>query len=264
MATSASHTTQQVFIGPVRLVLKSMRLAWLILVSIVLIPIAPLLGKQRAPALVRWWYGCVLRLFNVDVRIHGEIPDTPALIATNHSSWLDILVLGHVFDSVFISKAEVARWPIIGIYARAVGTLFLARGAHKTNETRARIRTTFAHGHSVVLFAEGTTSRTPQPQRFHARLFAAAIDGAHPVLPVAVRYSDANTPPAEHHPLVPWVNAPLLPNFCDVFRLPRLQADVVICPLIDSDGHNRRSIANASREAICRHLPAADNEPTSV
>lgn len=263
MATRASHATQQVFISPLRLILKSMRLAWLILVSIVLIPIAPLLGKQRAPALVRWWYGCALRLFNVDVHIHGQIPDTPALIATNHSSWLDILVLGHVFDSVFISKAEVARWPIIGIYARAVGTLFLARGAHKTHETRDQIRATFAHQHSVVLFAEGTTSRTPQPRRFHARLFAAAIEGNHPVLPVGVRYSDANTPTGEHHPLVPWVNAPLLANFCAVFRLPRLQADIVVCPLIDSAGHNRRSIADASREAICQHLPRTDaTQPT--
>lgn len=255
MASIAPQDTpHQPFIGPLRLLLKSLRLAYLTLVSVVLIPIVPVLGKRRAPALVRWWYGCVLRVFNVHVRMHGRVPDTPMLVVTNHSTWLDILVLGHAFDCVFISKAEVARWPIVGVYARAVGTLFLHRGAHKTDALRQQVQTTFDGNRSVILFPEGTTRRPLQPQRFHARLFSAAIDGAHPVLPVALRYSDAATPADSHHPLVPWVNTPLLSNLAHVFRLPSLRVDVHVQSPIDSSGHSRRSLATASHGAICDAL----------
>lgn len=263
MASIAPQDTpHKPFIGPLRLLLKSLRLAYLTLVSIVLIPIVPLLGKRRAPTLVRWWYGCVLRVFNVHVRIHGQMPATPMLVVTNHSTWLDILVLGHAFDCVFISKSEVARWPIVGVYARAVGTLFLHRGAHKTEAMRQQVQTTFDDDRSVILFPEGTTGRALQPQRFHARLFAAAIDGTHSVLPVALRYSDAATPADSHHPLVPWVNTPLLSNLTNVFRLPSLQVDVHIQAPIDSCGHTRRSLATASHAMICAALttPAAKQD----
>lgn len=249
MASTVPDTDHGSNISPLRLVLRAARFAWLVLISVLLIPFVPLMGR-RAPAVVRWWYRRMLHMLDVEVCVHGEVPQQAALIVTNHSTWMDIFVLGHVFDTVFISKAEVGQWPIVGVYARTVGTLFLARGAHRTEDTRQQIRSTFEHNRSVVLFPEGTTSRTPVPTRFHARLFSAALDGSHPVLPVALRYSDADTPPGAHHPSVPWVDAPVLANFRQVFRLRGLRVDVAICPLIESEGHDRRSLARASLEAI--------------
>lgn len=249
MASTVPNTSHKPNINPLRLVLKATRFVWLLLISLLLIPFVPLMG-QRAPAVVRWWYRQMLRMLNVEVRVHGDIPSRAALIVSNHCSWMDIFVLGHVFDTVFISKAEVSQWPIVGVYARRIGTLFLARGANRTDDTRQQIRSTFDHNRSVVLFPEGTTSMTPCPTHFHARLFSAALDGSHPVLPVALRYSDADTPAGAHHPLVPWVNAPVLANFRQVFRLPGLRVDVAVCPLIESEGHDRRSLARVSLEAI--------------
>lgn len=254
MVSSAADTPYQSFIGPLRLTLKAMRLGILVVVSIVVIPLVPVLGKRRAPAVVRWWHGRLLHVLGLDIRVHGRMPQTPALIVTNHSTWLDIVVLGHVFDAAFISKTEVGKWPIIGIYARATGTLFLARGGHRTDSIRQQVHTTFANGRSVVLFPEGTTCATLPPRRFHARLFSAALDGGHPVLPMALRYSDSETPKTAHHPLIPWVGTSLSSNFSRVFRLPRVQVDITICPSIDSDGHDRRSLASASQDAISRGL----------
>lgn len=257
MATTTPNTSHRPFIGPLRLTLKTLRLALLLVMSVVLIPLAPLLGTRRAPALVGWWHGRLLRVLNIKVRVRGPLPRAPSLIATNHTTWLDIVVLGHVFDAAFISKAEVGRWPVIGVYARAMGTLFLSRGAHRTDDIRQQIHATFAHGRSVVLFPEGTTSATLPPRRFHARLFSAALDGGHPVLPVAMRYNDAETPSGSHHPLVPWVDARLLPNFVQIFRLPGLQVDMNICPTIGGDDHSRRSLADASHDAISDCLSAS-------
>lgn len=261
MAESATHARQPAGIPPLRLLSRVLRLAWLLLVALILVPVTPVIGHKRSPRIVRWWYKRMLRALDIAVHVHGDMPKQPVLIAANHCSWLDILVLGHVFNAAFISKAEVARWPVIGVYARATGTVFLARGAYRIDDARAQIRAAFARHLSVVLFPEGTTSTTPSPARFHARLFSGALDGKHPVLPVALRYSDAATPAGAHHPLVPWVDMPLLTNFVHILRLQGLRAEVRVCALIRAEGHTRRSLAEASRAAIGRQ---AQPQPSAV
>jgi len=233
-----------------RQIIKGARLAALLVLAVLLVPLAPVLGRRRSPALVRWWHGRLLRALGITVHMRGTLPETPVLIVANHSTWLDIVVLGHVLDTVFISKAEIGKWPIIGVYARSMGTLLLARGANETATTSRQIHATLAAGRSVVLFPEGTTTRTPQPRRFHARLFAAAIDADHAVLPVALRYHDSRTPHHAHHPLVPWVDMPLRTNFRHVFGLAGLQVDLNIGVAMPATGHDRRSLADASRDAI--------------
>lgn len=254
MASIIPNSDHRRTIGPIRLVIRIIRLFWLLLVSLALLPLLPVIGKKRSAVFVRWWHGRLIRVFNIDVHVQGHAPQQPALIVANHSTWLDIVVLGHVFDAVFISKTEVSGWSLIGPYARSCGTLFLARGAFRTNETRKQIRTRFAERRSVILFPQGTTVASLRPTRFFPRLFSAALDNNGPVVPVAVRYSDADTPPGCHHPLVPWADSPLLSNFIDVLRLPSLQVDVTICPSINSDGHDRRTLAQASHDAIDRQL----------
>ena len=89
------------------------------------------------------------------------------------------------------------------------------------------------------------------PRRFHARLFAAAIEGEYPVLPVALRYCDDTTPADMHHALAPWVNeAALWPHFRDLFRVHDMRAQVRLCAPIDPRGYDRRSLAEASYLAI--------------
>lgn len=258
MPDISSSARDRPLLGRLSLCLKAARLIGHVLVGLVLMPSVPLIGK-RSWALVRWWHGRMLRVLNVKLEVEGEPVAGPALIVANHSSWLDIIVLGHVFNASFVSKAEIGAWPMIGAFARAAGTLFLSRGAGKTGETSSQIRAVLEQGRSVLFFPEGTTTFDPQPRRFHARLFAAAIDGDYPVMPVALRYCDDSTPEDMHHALAPWVNeAPIWPHFRDLFRVHDMRAQVRICAPIDPRTYDRRSLAEASYQAIShRQMMAA-------
>lgn len=263
MTTHARHSDTRPFAGRIALWIKGLRLVCHLLLGAVLAPCVPLLG-HRSFRLVRWWHGRMLRILNVKLQIEGERPTEPVLIAANHCSWLDIVVLGHAFDAAFISKAEVDGWPLVGSFARASGTLFLARGTGRTRETTEQILSVLQSGRSALLFPEGTTTRDTQPKRFYARLFAGAIEGGYPVLPVAVRYCDDHTPAGMHHALAPWVNeSQLWPHFRDLFRLRGLTAQLRLCAPIDSRGYDRRSLAEASRIAISHRqaMAAAQQRP---
>jgi 1-acyl-sn-glycerol-3-phosphate acyltransferase len=84
---------------------------------------------------------------------------SPALILSNHVSWLDICVIAALAPVVFIAKSEVSGWPVLGWLARLQRTVFIDRRArHQTGAATREIAARLLGGDAVVLFAEGTSS----------------------------------------------------------------------------------------------------------
>src|ERR1700726_764566 len=106
-------------------------------------------------------YHRVLRaLIGVRIREMGtRTTASPALILSNHVSWLDICVITALAPVVFVAKSEVARWPVFGWLARLQRTIFINRQArHQTGAATREIAGRLLGGDAVVLFAEGTSS----------------------------------------------------------------------------------------------------------
>jgi 1-acyl-sn-glycerol-3-phosphate acyltransferase len=83
----------------------------------------------------------------------------PALILSNHVSWLDICVITALAPVVFVAKSEVAEWPVFGWLAKLQRTIFINRQArHQTGAATREIASRLLGGDAVVLFAEGTSS----------------------------------------------------------------------------------------------------------
>ena len=78
---------------------------------------------------IRLWFKKILDIVDVELKIEGTIREGSYLIISNHSSWLDIVVLGSTFKTTFLSKIEISRWPILGKITTAVDMLFIDRGA---------------------------------------------------------------------------------------------------------------------------------------
>lgn len=141
-----------------------------------------LLAKQR-------WCRRLLAILGVELRVHGALRGGPVFLVANHVSWLDIPVIAAARPCHFLSKAEVADWPLIGWLARAMGTLFIRRGSGESREKAEEIRAHLALGRSILVFPEGTTTDGTTVRRFLAPLFAAADQVV--VQPLALRYRDA-------------------------------------------------------------------------
>jgi 1-acyl-sn-glycerol-3-phosphate acyltransferase len=81
--------------------------------------------RRRLP---RLWHSTTCRLIGIRIRAHGTLErHRPLMIAANHASWKDILVLGALADVVFIAKTEVADWPIFGTLAKLQKSIFVVR-----------------------------------------------------------------------------------------------------------------------------------------
>src|SRR5690606_7079992 len=113
------------------------------------------------------------------------------LVVSNHVSWLDIVALNAVVPSRFVSKAEVADWPVVGRMVTQAGTLFLTRERRRdAMRVLGLMAKGLREGHTLAVFPEGTTGDGHGVMHFHPNLLQAAIEASVPVQPVALRYAD--------------------------------------------------------------------------
>jgi lyso-ornithine lipid O-acyltransferase len=193
----------------------------------------PCIGARHARAWGRW----LLRALGVSPDVRGPVPTNPVLLVPNHRSYLDIPVLLASLPCVFLGKAEVAAWPLIGRGARAAGTLFVNRSSPASRlAARDRIFDALVRGLTVVVFPEGTTSAGPGVLPFRPGSLHVAAQLGVPVVPVAISYS---------HPDDPWVGeTTLLGHFLDRFGDPEVRVAVRFGPTLrDADGRRLRDAA---------------------
>lgn len=153
-------------------------------------PYRPLV--QRA---TRHWLSTLLNILAVRIEVSGQpLPGTLFLVS-NHVSWLDIPLIGVQRPVHFLSKAEVRDWPLIGLLAQAVGTLFIRRGSGESQRKSIEIAEHLKLGRTVLVFPEGTTTDGCSVKRFFPQLFAAPALANVPIQPLALRYLDSDNQP---------------------------------------------------------------------
>lgn len=228
---------------------RSLRLAGLLLLGLLLAgPIMALRRQGRGRSIIRWWMRRVARVLGLRIRVRGQIPRQTSLWCCNHVSWLDIVALGATGDFVFVAKAEVSHWPLVGWLARAAGTVFLQRGAGASGAVSETVDACLRSGQSVVIFPEGTTSDGLSVRPMYPRLFSAAISAPVPVQPVALRFSQRGAPSL----LAPFIgDDTFLAHLRRVLKQPEgIEVDIRLLPRVNPRGLDRRSLAHATRAII--------------
>jgi len=153
--------------------------------------------KNRRGGIYDWsgtdWSRDILSAASTPVVASGleHIPrDQPVIYASNHSSMFDIWALFATLPGSvrFVAKRELFRIPVLGRAMLAVGHVPIDRTARKRafeayDEAARMIR----GGTSVVVFPEGTRSRTGELLPFKNAPFGLAISAQVPVVPLYVR-----------------------------------------------------------------------------
>lgn len=173
--------------------LRLLRIIGYLALTLPLMPVQALLLWRRslwARRLPFLYHGWVCRLLGIRLVPHGvRSAHRPTLFVANHTSYLDIEIVGATIEGSFISKAEVSRWPIFGWLAKLQRTVFVER-ADRAGAARQRdeIRRRLDDGDNLILFPEGTSGDGIHLLPFKSTLFAAAEDDRVVVQPVSVVY----------------------------------------------------------------------------
>jgi 1-acyl-sn-glycerol-3-phosphate acyltransferase len=218
------------------------------------------LPGQRAISLR--YYRVLCAVLRVRIHVVGmALRDRPTLILSNHVSWLDIPVISAISPIAFVAKSEIASWPIVGIAAKLLRTVFVDRTRRlQTNEANTEIAQRLTEGDPVVLFAEGTSSDGNRVLEFRSALIGAVtqLDPAHQVMlqPLSIGYTHINGLPMgrQHRPLVAWYgDIDFVPHFKEFLR--RGAVDVVVTfgqPVPYNSVADRKTAARSLENAVRR------------
>lgn len=166
-----------------------------------------------------------------------------AMIVGNHNSWMDIPFLGTMIgwqNYKFISKAELAKVPILGKSIKCGGHIMVDRSSRRSQiMTLKNGIQLLKDGVHLVTFPEGTRSKTGRLLPFKNGAFKMAHKNGSPVIPVSIIRAGVVHPP----------------NWMFPRRYSRGTCKVIIHDPIESNDKTEQELADAVREAIISGLP---------
>lgn len=221
----------------------------------------PVTRQARAEWLHRLCARAVKGL-GIQVEIAGEFPEHGAVVS-NHLSYLDIIIFAATHRCVFVSKAEIASWPVLGWMTTMSGAVYVARG-HGGSALRARqeMSEAFDSGLPVVFFPEGTTSDGSGLLKFHSGLLAQVLAEGAPVTAAHVRYSlreDNGTGVTVGHDVCYWGDRDMWGHIFKFLGLRGVRAEVRFAeaPIVFHDRTNRKLAADEAKSAVAELCGAA-------
>jgi acyl carrier protein len=182
--------------------------AWTLLipfaVTIWLLAVLPLSMPQRRSA-GRAVARVTCRALAISVRGDGELPSAqrPSVIAANHSSFIDGLMLYVFLDQplTFVSSTDMEHQFLVGRIMRGFGNVFVDRGrAERSAASVDQLVNTIRSGLHLLIFPEGSISAQPGLRVFRLGAFEAAASSNCPVVPVGIRGSREVLRPGSFRP----------------------------------------------------------------
>lgn len=243
-----------------RFIATHLRLIWVLLAALYLLLrgyltmrlVFPFRTIEAKQALTQNWAKDLLRLFRVEVHITGTPPKTgPVLLAANHISWLDILLLLAACPVQFVARIENKHWPILGWMTQQAGAVFVERSSARDMARVIEQVGDYLQENAGVIafFPEGKTSSGETVDTFHGNLLQAAINAGCPVQAVALDYRLLAT--GQRSTAITYAN-PLsfMQSLLNTLASGPYVAKLVFAPSLPAQDHSRKRLAGHLREQV--------------
>jgi 1-acyl-sn-glycerol-3-phosphate acyltransferase len=208
-------------------------------------------GRRGASEKFRQIAGEFCEIFGVRVEVLGHLdPQAREVRIANHTSYLDILALNAAGAGRFLSMKQVRSWPLVGVVADRIGTVFVDRDSTdgRAQGLKALHRAVAEPGAPVVVFPEGRTSK--QGVRPFARgAFSAARSARVAVRPLAIVYSDRGA--------AAWVDQmPLIDHVWRRLCGPEIRCVIRVLDAIETEDSSSEELAAEAHRRVARELAA--------
>jgi len=214
----------------------------------------PRVSAERQQRLIRDWSQRMLAICGIKLVVHqhGEVLGRGAMLVGNHISWIDIYVIDAWRPTPFVSKAEIAKWPVIGWLAKTIGTVFIQREKRSdAKKIMHQLADILSAGGLIALFPEGTTTDGLTVQPFHANMFQASVLAGTPIQPICMMYEDQY---GRQSPAADYIGDTTLGQSIDmILSASPLTAHLYVgAPL--AAGTDRRQLADQAQQAVSHAL----------
>lgn len=156
---------------------------------------------EHAYVVPRIWHNVVCFIFDLELKIEGEpYTDSQTIYMSNHTSYLDIPLIGSLLKASFVAKKEVAGWPVFGFLSKLQQTAFISRDKDDAATEKHALHNMLKAGKSLIIFPEGTSTDGREVLPFKSSLFSLAFEADNDALmvqPITLQMDSADGRPLE-------------------------------------------------------------------
>jgi 1-acyl-sn-glycerol-3-phosphate acyltransferase len=200
------------------------------------------------------WGRSMAWLLGMTIEVEGQPPEPPFYLVSNHLGYTDVVLLASRLRCVFVSKAEVRDWPVIGRLCASVDTLFIQRESKRDiPRIVGQIERVMQEGRGVVVFPEGTSSGGDDVLPFRPPLLESAARAGLPVWFATIAYRTPDGWPPAREVVCWWADMAFGPHVLGLLGLPGFSARVVFGqePITEPD---RKVLAKRLQDEVERQL----------
>ncbi len=200
-----------------------------------------------------------IRIMNFKIQTAGQteyLSTGPYLVASNHMSYLDILILSSKMPGCFVTSQEIREVPFLGHLCMLAGCLFVERrNKENIHKEIHELTEALEKGLNVIFFPEATSTNGEQILRFRKPLFQAAINSTQQVLPVCLNYVSIDQVPvntASRDRLCWYGDMSFAPHLWHLMQAREVVVEIQVLSLISSREENPQVLAENSQAQVTR------------
>ncbi len=135
------------------------------------------------------WMKILVFIFGLKIIVKGNKNKSSNCYASNHVSFLDIMVLNSILPVCFIAKSEIKSWPIVGYLTSKSGNLFIQRGYKESSDKMiSSIKEYLFNDYKIMFFPEGRIGDGLSIKKFHSKLLHSISKSDLEIQPISIRY----------------------------------------------------------------------------
>ena len=198
------------------------------------------------------------RILNIKVTLVGDAGQLEGggfVIISNHLSYVDGFVLGSIFPVVFVSKREVKKWPVVGLWTTLCGTIYINRQKKDlvgllVAETSRKLK----EGANILLFPEGHATNGERMLPFQSAPLAAPLRNRSIIIPLTLVYKSIDgkaVSQANRDLIYCYDDMNFAPHFWQLLSLRSIEAMVTIQPRIECSRYESNSTGRKRLATDC-------------
>ena len=223
-------------LGPIQYILVKVKLSYRIYIPII-------------------FHRILLKILGIKVKVIGKKTSLrPLILVGNHTSYIDIIILGSIMPICFIAKQEIKSWFLFGFLAKMQNTIFIKRKNFKTLENIKNINKGLDFESAVVLFPEGTTNTRKKILNFKSSFFNLfESNNTLGLQNFSLCYTHVNSMPIDNRtrPQVSWYgDMNIVTHLLNFLKLSSVNATVVLHPIMQLKEQNRKALSLSSIKQV--------------
>jgi 1-acyl-sn-glycerol-3-phosphate acyltransferase len=241
--------------------------AWLLLILPFVVVFWALRLQTLRGTMARLFVAGALHVLGMRVTTIGAPSDLrPLMVVSNHTSYLDVFLIGAQLTVSFTPKREVRNWPFIGWLCVLADCVFVERRPAHMEAARAEMAKRIHAGRVLCLFPEGTTSNGKELKPFKSGFLSLAEQFELPVQPASIAYTHIGHSiiTDDMREMAAWVgDATFFDHFWNVLGMPGIRATIRWhAPLQLSDFTDRKALTKAAETLVTAGVMADLTNPT--